>query len=563
MFKSLAQSSSPSTIREWEDAGASLAATLENYLNLCYILPTRSLQEGTHPKDLATRIDHALETFQFTIDQNIALARSTLSRSRNQIMSPIGCFPEEVLIEIFSRVIYTPPDPSEPTPMEESLVKMYRSLHSLLGVCTTWRNIALHHKPFWSTVPVIDLSPSALAPTFTQATELSLERSGNLDLHLAVIRSEQCHGRSISAVFDHASRFRTVNLTAKTQYAVRLILEPFLKLEVRELSDLSIRLQQRAELSNAIPPDYDYISSPAYDPSYHNHLNIMLNELSVLRLYGTLVHFDNLAFSDKLVKLHIQGVTLGWDVEIAKLMQALSSATQLRDLRIISVTTFLDHAAIPNISLPNLQYLLVQDLYNNTMRQILESISTRSHDLTVHLTYKCLMMQDVGQPAPEGVDTDDLHDILSQVSVHALLIDGEDEWLDWVELETMMQRMSDLKSLRLHYWDFDEESSGALKRSRSDPNQPSISLPALENIHISWARIWGEEGFKNMVASYSDSLRRMVLGAASSNSPRGKLNSLKGDEDLVSWLKANVPEFELTDNTYNPPEFQPLEWELW
>ncbi|CAE7085904.1 unnamed protein product, partial [Rhizoctonia solani] len=563
MFKSLAQSSSPS-IREWEDAGASLAATLENYLNLCYILPTRSLQEGTRPKDLATRIDYALETFQSTIDQNLALARSTLSRSRNQIMSPICCFPEEVLIEIFSSVIYTPPDPFEPTPMEESLIKMYRSLHSLLGVCTVWRNIALHHKPFWSTVPIIDLSPSLLAPTFTQATEISLERSGNLDLHLAVIKSEEWHasGRSISPVFDHVSRFRTANLTAKTQSAVRLILEPFLKLGIRKLSDLSIRLQQRAELSNTIPPDYDYISSPAFDP-YHNHLNIVLNELSVLRLYGTLVHFDNLAFSCKLVKLHIQEITLGWDVEIAKLMQALSSATQLRDLRIISVTTFPDHGAISNISLPNLQHLLVQDLYNNTMRQILESISTRSHELTVHLTHKCLMMQDVGQPVPEDTDADDLHDMLSQVSVHTLLIDGGDGWLDWAGLESIMRRMPNLKTLKLYYWDFDEESSKALKRPRSHPNQPAISLPALENIHISWGRIWSEEGFKNMVASYSDSLRRMVLGAASSNSPGGSLNSLEGDEDLVSWLKANVPEFELTDNLFNPLEFQLPEWELW
>ncbi|CAE7169910.1 unnamed protein product [Rhizoctonia solani] len=456
MFESLAQSTCPS-IREWEEAGASLASALEKYLDLCCSLQARSSQEGTPPTDLATRIDHALETLQPTLDHKFALARSALSQSRNQIMSPIYSFPVEVLIEIFSHVIYTPPDPPRPVPMQERLVHMYRSLHSLLGVCNTWRNATMHHKSFWSTIPIIDLNPSSLAFNFTHATKLSLERSGNLDLHLAAIKSDERPGYAVAPLVDHA-RFRTVNISAKA------------------------------------PSDF----------------------------------------------------------------------RQLRDLRIISITTFPDNTDTPKISLPNLQYLLVRDLYNNTMHQILESISTRSHYLTLHLTPRCLWIQDAGQSTPEDdVDADELCELLTQVSVHTLLIDGEDEWVSSAELKMMMRVMPDLKNLQLHCWYINEHLCNALKRPISCQNQPETSLPALENIHISRSAIQSEETFKNMVASYSGCLRGMVLGAELPNDSETQMDPLEGDEDLLTWLKANVPELELIYEEYDPPEFMYPEWELW
>ncbi|CAE7173809.1 unnamed protein product [Rhizoctonia solani] len=566
MFESLVQPVCPS-IQDWQEAGASLVAALDKYLGLCCSLRARSLKEGTPLKDLAAQINLSLKMLQPTLDQQVALARSTLSQTRNQIMSPICCFPEEVLLEIFSRVIYTPPNPSKPTPMQEGLVNMHRSLHSLLGVCTTWRNAALHHKPFWSTIPIIGPNPPPLAWKFTQSLELGLERSGNLDLHLAAILSDQWHGH-ISNLADHASRFRTINVTAKTRSAIRVFVGPFLRLgPARKLSDLSIQLQDEEETSNTIPQFYDYLSRPADPNRDHVHFNEMLNGLSVLRISGALIHFDKLAFSSKLVKLQIQEVTLGHDAEIAKLMNALSSANQLRDLSIISVISFPDQADAPiqNISLPNLEHLLIRDLYNNTIHQILDSISTSSHHLTLHLTRICVLAQHAREPEPEDIGAEDVCELLTRVSVHTLLIDGEDEneWLDWTDIEEMMRIMPDLKSLQFYFWDLDENVCEALTRPKLRSNHQKLSLPALENIHISWSRIWDEECFKNMVESYSGSLRRMVLGASIENHSEGDFDSLAGDEDLVTWLEANVPEFELVDNLYTPPEFLSPEWELW
>ncbi|KAG8689323.1 hypothetical protein FRC11_003152, partial [Ceratobasidium sp. 423] len=76
------------------------------------------------------------------------------------------------------------------------------------------------------------------------------------------------------------------------------------------------------------------------------------------------------------------------------LLHALNSATELHDLKFISVITCSDQALAQNarvstrISLPNLRSLLIEDLHFNTLDLLLPSITSRSHHLTLSLSWR-------------------------------------------------------------------------------------------------------------------------------------------------------------------------------
>ncbi|CAE6532300.1 unnamed protein product [Rhizoctonia solani] len=95
------------SITEWEEAGTSLANALSRYLNLCTSLGTNSLQEGARANDLVARIDSKLESLHVSMEQQVAQARSALSKTLNDIASPVHCLPEEILTKIFAYVIYS------------------------------------------------------------------------------------------------------------------------------------------------------------------------------------------------------------------------------------------------------------------------------------------------------------------------------------------------------------------------------------------------------------------------------------------------------------------------
>ncbi|KAL5632278.1 hypothetical protein ACGC1H_000324 [Rhizoctonia solani] len=553
-------------IEKWEEAGGSLTATLRNYLNLSVSLGMNSLKEDIPPKAIATRIDVALETLHTTISIHIFQARSKLAHTRNQILSPTYRLPNEVLTEIFAYVVFTPLDPYDPITMTDSLVKMYRSLHTLANVSCMWRSLALSRGEFWSTVPIVDPDYSPLSLRFKQATNLSLTRATHGDLHLAAIRDHQ--HRPICSLRDHASRFRTVNITSKSRYAINSTLRPFLTLDSsNRLTELSLRVESDA-LSEPKDPLQDKDHLFPLNGEDRETFDKLLKSLSVIRICGVPIHWSRTLFSKQLVELHLQDITLGYDVAMFKLLSALVTATELRQLKLISVSTFLNtQTIIPKPSLvvlPKLESLLIQDLYSNTLCIVLDTIASRSYDMKLHLTRKCVLINIPGHFGPDEIGIDELYDPLEKASVGTLLIHGHDHdpWITPDELETILYLMPDLVCLEMDSWIYTTECCRALQRPQVSD---SDSFPQIAYLHFSWARVLDETAFKLMVLSHSEYLEQMILGAAVPGGAGGTEDwrSLEDNDEMICWLEVHVDTFIHMDYSFEQPEFLPPKWQLW
>ncbi|KAG8710548.1 hypothetical protein FRC11_004390 [Ceratobasidium sp. 423] len=349
------------------------------------------------------------------------------------------------------------------------------------------------------------------------------------------------------------------------------MLKPFLEIDSRNLSDLSINVEREEAQRNNLPDDF-YHLFPLNDPQRES-FDVLLNSLSVLRIRGVPIYWDQAVFSDRLVELHLQEITMGYDVSMLNLLNALSSAAELRCLKIIAVQTFRDPATdtLPqnDIVLPHLQSLFIQDLYSNTLALVLGSISSRSHRLTLSLTEKCVEIIEPGESEPEDINLEDLRELLESVSVSELLIDAESDqlvpWISASELKMLVRSVPDLETLRMNSWLFDEDYCKALRRPRNPPLDPQgRPYPSFKNLHISWGKILDEGAFRKMVSSHSTSLRRMDLGAAIPKLlPDGSLDwdTLEKSDELVVWAEHNVPNFLLIN--VDAPEFRLPEWELW
>ncbi|CAE7125894.1 unnamed protein product [Rhizoctonia solani] len=568
MFGSLSESSSLA-ILEWEHAGAALGDALDKYLSLGHSLKTNAFNDGVSPNNLAARIDRAMESL-YIVNHRIGQVRSALAQTRNEIMSPIYRLPAEVLSGIFAFVVFEPVDRGYPLPMSTHLIGIYRSLHCLLGVCSTWRNILLAAGHFWSVVPILDRDSSSLAFTFNNATELCLERAGDCDLRLAAIRGQEWITSQDMA--ENASRFRSVNISAESAVVIGATLQPFLEqAPSSNLSELYIHMERKELSQNDLPDDILYLF--ALDGRSRELFNGICNSLSILRVCGVPVHWDRVAFSDRLVELHLQEITLGRDASLLHFLNALSTATELRDLSFIAVQTFQDPTSdIPprtDITFPRLQSLLLQDLYSNTLAIILGSISSRSHQLTLNLTEKCIEVVEPGDE-PGEVDFDRLRNLLESVSVSKLSINAESEhivlWLSGSELQMVMQSVPELEALKLNFWLFDTEYCNALRRPQnSSSSTQETAFSGLKILLITGGRIEDEEAFKGMISSHSSLLEQMDLNASIRKpEPDGSLDweTLDKDDELAVWIQRHVPNLQLWD-LLEPVEFELPGWQLW
>ncbi|CAE6442480.1 unnamed protein product [Rhizoctonia solani] len=561
------QNPASSALKEWEESGASLAAALNQYLNLSISLGVNSLKGGTPPKVISTQIDAALESLHVTVSEQIFQATSALAHTRNHMTSALYRLPDEVLAEIFSLAIFAPLDPYDPVSMTHSLVRIHRSLHNLAGVSHMWRNLVLVRGEFWSIVPIVDPDYSPLSLRFKQATKLSLTRATHGDLHLAAIRG---YGyRPIPLLRDHVSRFRTVNITAKSHYSIDSTLRPFLKLDsLPRLSKLSLRVESEGSLKPHEPlqdKDYLFPSSSKDRESFDK----MIKPLSVVRICGVQIYWSQILFSKQLVELHLQDITLGDDAVMVNLLHALTSATELRQLKLISVSTFFNIEALlspkpRSIVLPKLQDYLIQDLYNNTLSIALDAITSRTHELTLHLTRKCAQTNESGHFEPDEVGIDDLYTPLEKIAVHALLLDGNnhDPWMSPEELESLIHSMPDLQFLGMNAWAYTREYCEALQRPQSSN---ALSYPRIDYMYFSWARILDEQSFKRMVASHIPFLEQMTLGAAVPGGPEDieEWVSPEDYDEMMRWLGARVDIFLQQDYSHEQPEFLPPKWQLW
>ncbi|KAG8723009.1 hypothetical protein FRC11_002598, partial [Ceratobasidium sp. 423] len=213
---------------DWEDASASLASALTNYLDLCLSLESKYLRVAM-TSNLVDRIDSNLGNLHSLMEQQLSKSRSALARTRNRLASPLYRFPEEILSQIFMDVIhdyYPLMEGTAPIPMEDHLTYTYRGLHGLLRVCSVWRNVALRQAALWSTIPILNsaFGTPVSGCVLYRETSLSLQRAGGAGLHLAGVLGLSEYEKT-KLLPDYVSRFQTINLKSQYLHSIHEIID--------------------------------------------------------------------------------------------------------------------------------------------------------------------------------------------------------------------------------------------------------------------------------------------------------------------------------------------------
>jgi hypothetical protein len=316
-----------------------------------------------------------------------------------------------------------------PLVIDESLSRIWKSRYSLSSVCSTWNKFILTKGIFWSTFVLYPSSGYKLSRTM--APSLSIPRAGRSGLQFVGILDQGVTQEEIVDFGDHitgkTSQIQRINIRGHS-YLVQFLLKVLLQLGVYPmLSEVSLHQINRSNSytdmtftpSHIIPHDSDLLW-PAFTK--------LLSSLSVLRINGAAFSWHHMAFSSRLVELHLQDLKIGPDSVLAGLF---NSAPGLCELRMISVVTAGDRGeGVHIISLPNLKLLLLEDLSFNTLEFLLGSIQSDSYQLTIHLTNNARQRyanNHIGL-LPSLVDMEDLHSVLRLAPVHTLLLSCHQEW---------------------------------------------------------------------------------------------------------------------------------------
>ncbi|CAE6395383.1 hypothetical protein ACGC1H_002071 [Rhizoctonia solani] len=558
-------------IRQWEEAGILLHKTLTDYLELSASVEKNSLASGVPPAYLATRIDSALGSLHITLGQQLSQARATLSQTRNQILSHFYRLPEEVLSDIFMCVVFAPMDLShrDPMSMKRFVLDTYHSLYNLLGVCTTWRKAALDRGSLWSIVPLFSESVSSV--DLNSALKLVLGRGKRMGLSLAADLPVPAGEVTASIVARNASRFHTAALVTPSTSIVRSLLGILMDHNGADSLTLSrLSIYQEREIAGIFPEAEDYVfQSSSERASFHR----LVRQLSMIQMRNVHIKWDTLTFSDQLTTLCLQEVNLGYDSGINSLLNALSSATQLRELKLVKIRTYQGSSlpqnpeALSDIWFPNLQLLLIQDVYFNTLSWFLLCIRSRTHRFSFVFTRKALRRNFPGGEEPEDNDVDIVCELLENIPVHALLIDVESLDADmnvlapW-ELKRLMKVIPTLETLWMNMWELADPYCRALHSPRKSNNSTS---PSLVNLYLSCVTSLEPEAFKEIINSYCGSIRRVGLGGASALITKDVVDwdTPIAEEELATWLKENVQEFIKIDRNFAPPDFCQISWQMW
>ncbi|KAH7335610.1 hypothetical protein B0J17DRAFT_670804 [Rhizoctonia solani] len=595
----MSSSESPScaTIKQWEEAGASLVAAFKEYTDLCLGLGNSSLRGGTQWNDLVPRIDSTSGWWE---------SSRALARTRNKFASPLFKLPQDVLLEIFLNVVFDR-DESEQfgrSSVEQDTWLIYHRLYNLIGVCSTWRDMIMTNGTFWSVIPMF----SSLSTEGERQFEICLQRASESTLHLAANLGSSMSSRDLAVVLaEHGSRFRTINISMGDINSIRDVVSKLLKQgQHGALSELFIQSNGSRNRTHGLPTDSDYVVS--HDPPLSN----LMQSLTAFRICRVNFHWDTISFSSRLSELQIEQVSLGYDDAVAPFVQALASATGLRNLKIISLITFRRSGETANstpsepVTFPALQSLTIKNLYLNTLKQLLPMIAPGSHRLMLFLSRSSLgsnslediYLSDSEDESNSTIDYDGLCRVLEQTLVDTLMMTGgrgrAGEWLTRFEFTGLLKSMPSLKTLKLNQWKFGGDLCKGLTRTNRS------QLPELQYLHLSSVEICDNELFRGMIASHP--LRQVVLGGASQGAQsKGQKRTratvgpdiihviyggsspgsrscghlrvptdlegvqIKEDSEIVHSLRKNIPELDLrlVEKDYCPPEFRRDEWRLW
>ncbi|KAL5632938.1 hypothetical protein ACGC1H_003434 [Rhizoctonia solani] len=515
-----------SSVKQWEAAGASLITALANYTDSCLSLGLNLEPNDTHARNLAFQIDSALETHS-AIALQLRRSGASLSRVRNQVLTPLHHVPEEVLARIFMDVVFDHQNNDFDrlsgqiyTPTEVSILRMYRRRHDLLSVCSTWRSIISTRAVFWSTILVTNrgIRPRVL--------EAYLQRAGGGTLRPVITAEETISEHATSALSRYVPQIRSLMVRSCASLVFNRVIDMFLRKGVpHSLHELSLRRRRSSEAQ------YIFSRNPRGELLAASTL---IESLSILRVSGAYFHWDP-ACAANLVELHLRRLSFGTQAEMIVYLKSISSAPQLRDLKIFSFTYAhtSTHPIRPRtISFPTLQSLTIGDCHLEFLKLMLVSIDPGSHRLILRVTETSFFIYhslEVGLQDPSIVEG--LMEVLKLAPVDSLLLDGDGE---------------DLLQLGTNLRDF-LACTPKLKTLKLDADHSEF--PRLRSLHLISVKISDEEGLKALVKSHQ--IQRLELSLRQT-SPEGRRESQPLSAETVNWLRSEVPELYLVDFENHP-----------
>ncbi|CAE6457663.1 unnamed protein product [Rhizoctonia solani] len=563
MTISFPQSSSEcSSVNQWEAAGASLVTALANYTNSCLSLSLRFKPNDTCARNLASQIDSALETHS-AITLQLYQSGASLSRMRNQVLTPLHHLPEEVLARIFMSVIFDHQNNDFDrlagninTRTEVDILRMYRRRRDLISVCSTWRNTISTRAVFWSTILVTNrgIRPHVL--------ESYLQRAGKGILRPVVTAEETISEHVTSALSRHVPQIHSLMIQSCSNLVFNHVIDVFLrKDDPHSLHELSLRRIRNRHL----PLEAQYIFS-RNPRSGSLASSTLIESLSILRVSGAYFHWDP-ARAANLVELHLRNILFGTEAEMIVYLKSISSVPQLRDLKIFSFTyTHISTNSIRphTISFPTLQTLTIGDCHLEYLKLMIVSIDPGSHrlilcvtEISFHIDHSLDVLQDL--PNVEG-----LMEVLKLAPVDSLLLDGDcGELLRWgMDLCDFLACTPKLKTLKLGGWTMNSSLWDALVRPNindTEEDSDHSEFPRLRSLHLISVRICEEEGLKTLVQSHQIQRLELSLRQSSPEEPR---RPQPLSVETVEWLRSEVPELHLVDLENHPPDLNIFTREL-
>ncbi|CAE6510868.1 unnamed protein product, partial [Rhizoctonia solani] len=474
----------PTSIQNWEAASALLADAVTNYLKFSTFLETSNLEPGGNPDDLVSRIDTSLQTLHKTLDQQLHHSRAALAKTRNRLASPIYCLPEETLCEIFLLSACGPNKYRRRFPPDagEQVRTIYHRLYNLLGVCTAWRKIGLNHPKFWSIVPMVD---STYACWHSLSVDLSMHRSGVQNLHVVVDATHHSANfriKDFHLLAEGSSRIQSLNIRSKHPEDFPFVLPVlFLQGVPENLSELALCYTGEENKVYRTSPENDLFAQRL--APLLPHFPKLMGSLRACRISNVPFEWKHITFSARLVELRIESIALAGDLAITAFMTALSSACQLRDLKLIRIEAFSDWGStLPGsqLSLPRLQTVYLEELYFNVLELILQSIAPGSYHLTLNLSER-IRQNLLADLHTEDVRTETIHQLLAQHAIKRLILaDDVESWAIGKGLNNLLRSLPALTSLEIYFYKLDSRLFKALTPLSDRQDTPFPKLEVLE-----------------------------------------------------------------------------------
>ncbi|CUA78486.1 hypothetical protein RSOLAG22IIIB_07114 [Rhizoctonia solani] len=596
----------PTTMQQLVEINTLLANTASRLWDLSTAIQAQHKPKNSPHPGLYDCLSSSLHLLDHTLNEKLLPARLALAKTHNQSIRSIMSLPKEILSSIFVSAVYDPSDKKYPFPgrtdMKNHLCQIYRRVHSLLEVCTRWRNVGIACTRLWNIVPL------SIAPDGSRrmlSTELSLQRARGDNLYLVAFSPSSLHLFS-EKLEGHWHRLSNLNIWSDHSSPT----------VIRDLLDVVIKggAPQSISKLSLIRSSWTWQNSDQQSqPSLHAQLarlepqfSQLLYSLTALRVSNVRMDWRRVNFSERLVELWISDVKLHGSSTITAFLEMLSSARRVRDLAIMSTDmTLEDDEIFPSstVSLSELEVLHLGNLSLNCLRVLLTAISPGAYYTTLDLREG---INYYDSTYDEFVERD--FALLKARKIDRLIVSSEDTfpWNSTLGLRRLLESVPTATSLALCFYTFKAKLLKALTSPEpsNDTVTPNATFPRLQTLEFfafESPSPLGDliEEFKILVRSHS--IQKMVIECDVSTSDYDQQDEEdefedeedefeqsedeleqsedeledNGDEledeeykfeddELVKWLKVNIPEFYACSRSFENgyPIGMPI-WRLW